>query len=115
MRKSQGVGPNILVSGNRKRSAPSAQAESEQQSSTTQVSTGTVSTLGNNNNGLNSTFAGKESAWNLKDCIFIHEEAVNDTSIVKIVCICSFEPVLFLKLLVQETLVFLIRHNYDLL
>ncbi|KAL7079928.1 hypothetical protein ACQ4LE_000066 [Meloidogyne hapla] len=71
------------LAGNRKRNAPSAQAENEQQSSTAQPSSGTGSNPVNNNSG--SDFAGKESAWNLKDCIFIHEEAVNDTSIVKIV------------------------------
>ncbi|KAL7080758.1 hypothetical protein ACQ4LE_000902 [Meloidogyne hapla] len=71
------------LAGNRKRNAPSAQAENEQQSSTAQPSSGISSNPGNNNSG--SDFAGKESAWNLKDCIFIHEEAVNDTSIVKIV------------------------------
>ncbi|CAK5111307.1 unnamed protein product [Meloidogyne enterolobii] len=71
------------LAGNRKRNAPSAQAENEQrQSSTTaQPLSGSGSTSANNS----SDFAGKESAWNLKDCIFIHEEAVNDTSIVKIV------------------------------
>nr|CAD2189154.1 unnamed protein product [Meloidogyne enterolobii] len=66
-----------------KRVSFNSQAENEQrQSSTTsQPLTGSGSTSANNN----SDFAGKESAWNLKDCIFIHEEAVNDTSIVKIV------------------------------
>uniref|UniRef100_A0A915NMV0 Uncharacterized protein n=1 Tax=Meloidogyne floridensis TaxID=298350 RepID=A0A915NMV0_9BILA len=66
-KRSHGVGPNILVAGNRKRNAPSAQAENEQrQSSTTaQPSSGSGSTAANNN----SDFAGKESAWNLKDCI----------------------------------------------
>lgn len=89
MRKSHGVGPNILVSGNRKRSAPSAQVENDQQASTVQASTP------ENNANISSAFAGKESAWNLKDCIFIHEEAINDTSIVKIVCYLFISRILF--------------------
>lgn len=83
---STGLGANFLVAGNRKRSAPSA-PDGEQRggrgtgSGTAAGETGTSAAQASNSTGSNS----KESAWNLKDVIFIHEESVHETSIVKIV------------------------------
>jgi hypothetical protein len=71
----KGLGTNFLVAGNRKRNASADEHQQENETAGTAVAKSSANT--------NPTYVLR--AWNLKDVIFIHEECINDTSIVKIV------------------------------
>lgn len=75
----------------RKRAAPSDEANSASEpTSTTATSDGSFginvsATNDNPQSSFNATVQVKEAAWSLKEVVFIKEEFINDTGIVKIV------------------------------